>query len=367
MLATESRTENGQAETLSPMSELAPIRVAAFTGSRTVSSPRFRVRQYVPYLEKMGVQLTEFVARFGSWPPYNKALRPLWFPATLLDRLPSVLKSYGHDVTLLQREMVSTLATLERFTHRPRVFDVDDAVWLNRNSKKNFASLVGRCDGVICGNNFLQENVHHWQKETIVLPTGVNTDRFCPSPDAAMTRSRHYIGWSGQGSGLKYLSDIEPALARVLEKHKDAVLRVVCDRKPRLCMLAESQVEYITWSPENEVRTIQEMSVGLMPTEDSTWGRGKCSYKMLLYMSCGVPVVVSPFGMNSEVLSLGNVGFAAVKNSEWAERIGWLLENPERSQECGRAGRRTVEKHFSLHVLAPRLANYLRKFHNGRS
>src|SRR5215831_2933661 len=106
------------------------IRVAAFTGSRTISSPRFRVRQYIPHLRQQEIYVTEHIARFGSWPPDKKAYRPLWFPVTVLDRVPSVVRSYQYDLTLLQREMVSTLVTLERFTRRPRVLDVDDAVWL---------------------------------------------------------------------------------------------------------------------------------------------------------------------------------------------------------------------------------------------
>jgi glycosyltransferase involved in cell wall biosynthesis len=363
MPITELNTGTDQAVSLSPLA-VAPVRVAAFTGSRTVSSPRFRVRQYVPYLETLGVQITEFIARLGSWPPRNKGLRPLWFPATLLDRVPSVLKSYQYDVTLLQREMVSTLATLERFTRRPRIFDVDDAVWLNRNSEKNFASLVRMCDGVICGNSFLEEKVRQWQSETIVLPTAVDSDRFCPLSDSINHGPKKIIGWSGIGYNLKYLLDIESALALVLHGRSDVVLRVVSDQKPQFRVLESSKVEYIPWSPENEVRTIQEMFLGLMPAEDSLWARGKCSYKMLLYMACGVPVVVSPVGMNSEVLSLGNVGFGAAKSAEWTESIIWLLDNPDNGQQMGRVGRRVIEERFSLHALAPRLADYLRKFHN---
>ena len=37
--------------------------------------------------------------------------------------------SYRFDLTLLQREMLSTFVTLERLTKRPRVLDVDDAIW----------------------------------------------------------------------------------------------------------------------------------------------------------------------------------------------------------------------------------------------
>ncbi|HEY1937176.1 MAG TPA: glycosyltransferase family 4 protein [Candidatus Angelobacter sp.] len=338
------------------------IRVAAFTGGETSPSPRFRVRQYLPYLGVYGVNITEFIARFGSWPPENKSSRPFWLAATLLNRVSHVVRSYEYDVTLLQREMVSTLTTLERFTRRPRVLDVDDAVWLNRGAQKNFAALAGMCDGVICGNNFIAENVAPWNREFMVLPTAVDTQRYQPADNSRSTAQRKIIGWSGLGSGLKYLMGIEPALYKVFQRHKDSVLRIVSDVKPRLRLLDSRNIEFIQWSPENEVQTIREMSVGLMPVDDSLWSRGKCSYKMLLYMACAVPVVVSAVGMNNEVLALGNVGFGSRSEQDWVDRIGWLLDYPEDAAQMGIEGRRIVNKHFSLTVLAPQLAAYLKKF-----
>jgi glycosyltransferase involved in cell wall biosynthesis len=337
------------------------VRVAAFTGG-IESSPRFRIRQYIPYLTKYGITVTEYRARWGSWPPTNKALRPLWLPATLVDRIPSVLRSYSYDVTFLQREMISTFVTLEGLTHRPRLLDVDDAVWLNCRAGKNFPRLVRMCQGVICGNEFLAEHVRRWNSEVCILPTAVDTEQFRPAENSRPPGERPVIGWTGVASNLKYLYAIEAALAAVLEKRKDAVLRVVSSVEPKFHLLDRSRVEYIRWSPENDVQTIQPMSVGLMPIEDTDWGRGKCSYKMLLYMSCGLPVVVSPVGMNNDVLGFGNPGFAARSNAEWADALLWLLDNPAKATEIGTSGRRIVEEHYSVRVLVPRLAEYIKRF-----
>lgn len=339
------------------------LKVAAFTGSKTISSRRFRVLQYLPHLAKLGINVDEFVARLGCWPPANKIVRPLWLVGTVLDRLVPVMKSYSCDLTLLQREMVSTLITLERFTHRPRVLDVDDAVWLNNSrSRKNFISLTKMCDGVICGNNFIAENVSQWNENIIVLPTAVDTHRFYPS--LTIPPRRKIIGWSGLNAGSKYLLGIEKSLFQILKDRKDTVLRIVSDRKPDFQWLDDSMVEFIKWTPANEVQTIQEMSVGLMPLDDTLWSRGKCSYKMLLYMSCGIPVVVSPYGMNNEVLQHDQVGFGASSPSEWKEMITWLLDNPDHATKMGMAGRRVIESNYSLDALAPRLGSYLRSFYH---
>ncbi len=338
---------------------MPPLRIAAFTGGKNVPSARFRVRQYIPLLEQCGIEMDEFYSRWSSWPPITKSLRPFWLVGTVLDRIPSIVKSHRYDITFFQRELVSTLTTLEPFTARPRILDVDDAVWLNRRGHTGFKTILRMCDGAICGNAFIADYARQWHDNVRLLPTAVDTALFVPSP-ALQTGSRRIVGWSGLGVGLMYLYEIEKALLPVLDKHKDVVLRVVSEQPPRFRHLSPGRIEYIPWSPVNEVRGVQEMTIGLMPVENTPWGLGKCSYKMLLYMSCGIPVVVSPVGMNAEILAQGNLGFGPQTLSEWTDALELLLENPDQATAMGKAGREVVERHYSLNLLAPRLASFVR-------
>ena len=41
-------------------------------------------------------------------------------------------------------------------------------------------------------------------------------------------------------------------------------------------------------------------------------------------------------------------------------KVRWLLDNQEDAAQMGATGRKTVEEHFSLDVLSPRLAGYLK-------
>ncbi|MFM5906962.1 MAG: glycosyltransferase family 4 protein [Novosphingobium sp.] len=337
------------------------MKIAAFTGSRTISSRRFRVQQYIPALQTQGVEVDEYIARFGAWPPPQTWKRPGWLLANLTDRIGPALASRRYDLTLLQREFVSTMYTLERFCGRPRVVDIDDAIWLNNSrAESSTRKLVGASDGVICGNEFIAQHLGQWNDRLIVLPTAVDTDRFVPALRAASARP--IIGWSGLFAGSKFLLAIEPALKAALELRPDAVLRIVSDQRPRLDTVPSDRIEFIRWSPENEIRTIQEMSVGLMPIDDTEWSKGKCSYKMLLYMSCGIPVVVSPYGMNAEVLARGNVGFGAAHNDEWTEAIVSLIDDPKHGRMLGAEGRKVIEAHYALKSVAPRMADYLKSF-----
>jgi hypothetical protein len=137
------------------------ISVAAFTAGRNVPGSRFRVRQYIDALKQYSVELSEFYPRAGGYPPQQKWTRPFWAAASLAGRFPGIVRSYRYDVTLLQREMLSTFLTLEPLTKRPRVLDVDDAIWLNRDS--SFARKLAQIsDSVICGNSFLAEYFRQW-------------------------------------------------------------------------------------------------------------------------------------------------------------------------------------------------------------
>lgn len=338
------------------------LKVAAFTGSKNISSRRFRVFQYVKQLNDLGVIVNEHYSNFGSWPPINKIYRPFWLLLTVVDRIFPILKSYKCDVVMFQRELVSTLLTLELFSKRPRVLDVDDAIWLqNRRANRNFIRLVKKCDGIICGNDFIYNFLKFYNSNCIIIPTSVDTDRFSPIEyNHEKIYNKKIIGWSGLSSGFKYLYEIEDELYEILELHSNVVFRIVSDRQPVFKKISNSRIEFIKWSPDNEVKTIQTMTIGIMPIDDTEWSKGKCSYKMLLYMSCAIPVVVSNFGMNKEVLDKGIVGLGVDYKHDWIKHINYLLDNEENAIDMGKNGRRVIEKYYSLSSNVIVLANFLK-------
>jgi glycosyltransferase involved in cell wall biosynthesis len=331
------------------------LRVIAYTGG---PAGVFRVRQYVDPLKGAGIAVRECPSWSGSHPPQVKWVRPFWGISNLSERAVDTARSLAYDLVFFQREMLSTFVTWERFARRPRIFDIDDAIWVHRGG--GFARrLAALCDHVICGNQFLAAEFSRWNPNVSILPTPVDVHRFCPR-ETENNSERPIIGWMGLSSNLVSLYQIEKALAEVLRRHPRAVLRIVSGAEPKFRNLPAEQVEYIPWTPENESSTMQEMTVGIMPLEDNLFTRGKCSYKMLLYMASGLPVVVSPVGMNAEVLGKGNVGFAAANESEWVEHLDRLLRDPGLRSRMGEAGRNVVVENYSVEVLAPKLAETLR-------
>jgi len=132
------------------------LKVLAYTGGRNAPSHVFRVRQYVQPLKDAGIDLCECPSSAGAIPPARKWVRPLWGLWNVGERAPHAARSFAYDVVFFQRELLSTFVTWEPLTKRPRVFDVDDAIWVHRGG--GFARrLAGLSDHVICGNHFLAE------------------------------------------------------------------------------------------------------------------------------------------------------------------------------------------------------------------
>ena len=102
-------------------------------------------------------------------------------------------------------------------------------------------------------------------------------------------------------------------------------------------------LELIAWSEDTEVDAIQSMDIGVMPLPDTPWASGKCGYKLIQYMACGLPVVASPVGVNKEIVEHGVNGFLAESDKEWRSAIETLLSDADLRRRMGAAGRKKVE------------------------
>ena len=75
--------------------------------------------------------------------------------------------------------------------------------------------------------------------------------------------------------------------------------------------------------------------------------------KTLLYMASGVPALVSPVGVNREMVVDGRTGFLADAEAAWTDRLLAYLRDPDLRDAHGRAGREAAAD-WSLEALAPR-------------
>jgi glycosyltransferase involved in cell wall biosynthesis len=339
------------------------LKVAAFTGEMNDPSSRYRIRQFIDILKEHEIEVDDYFSKKGKYPPMQKSKRIIWGLSSLLERFIQVIRvnRKNYDCVFLQREMISTLNTFENMTIGPRILDVDDAIHLHRNGSF-IQKIAEKSDAVICGNRNLAKVFEKWNKHIYIVPTAVDTSKYMPSPKKK-DQKKITIGWVGTSGGFNYLYKIEKALSQILSSHENVELLIVSNSEPKFNSI--KNVRFMKWNEKTEVENFQDIDIGIMPLHNDEWSRGKCSYKMLLYMSCEIPVVVSPVGMNADVLEMGNIGFGAKNDdSDWMESLETLIKNQSIREEMGKAGRKVVLDHYSMDVIAKQISSILKKVAN---
>jgi glycosyltransferase involved in cell wall biosynthesis len=341
---------------------------------------RFRIAQFIPYLESVGIDVTLrslFTPGFFRlvYKPRHYVRKAVTFAALAVKRLDSLRDASQFDVVFIYREMFPIgPAVVERLLalrdHPAVVFDFDDAIFLPSVSDANrliaalkyprkVASIIRHSDHVIAGNEYLAAYARRFSDEVTTIPTCVDTDRFAPSANRAAGRddARPVVGWIGSPTTASYIHALTPVLKRVHERHP-FVLRVSGAGEPML--VPGLVIDNAAWSLEREVELFNTCDVGVYPLTDDEWSKGKCGFKAIEFMACGVPVVASAVGVNREIIQDGVNGFLAETADEWVDKLGRLLKDRELRCRFATAGRRTVEERYSLSVNAPKLAATLR-------
>ena len=337
---------------------------------------RFRVAQYIPYLESQGIDLT--IAPFYSREFFELVYRPghylekgAHFLRQTAARFATVARRGRHDLVFIYREafpigpplIEATLAALKM----PLVYDFDDAVFLENTSDANrrvarlkcpgkIASIIRRCDQVIAGNEYLAAFARRHNASVHVIPTSVDVDLFVPRADAPAPGAPPVVGWIGTPTTAAYLESLGPVL-QALARDRDLVFRVAGANAA--VRIPGVHIDHRPWSLDREVELFNTCDIGVYPLRDEEWAKGKCGFKAIQFMACGVPVVAAAVGVNREIVDDGVNGFLASTADEWQAKLRRLLDDPQLRQRMGAAGRRTIQERYSTHVNAPRIADVL--------
>jgi glycosyltransferase involved in cell wall biosynthesis len=209
---------------------------------------------------------------------------------------------------------------------------------------------------VTVGNGYLAERARSAGAGRVeFIPTVIDLDRYPETPPEDRAGGPPRVVWIGSPSSCRYLNLLRDPLMQ-LRKRIEFKLRIIGGTAPDLPGV---DIEAVPWSEETEVASLRECQIGVMPLFDSPWERGKCGYKLIQYMACGLPVVASPVGVNREIVRAGENGLLAGTTGEWVEVLDRLLANRDLRHEMGRAGRKRVEEEYCTQRVAPRLLELL--------
>ena len=329
-------------------------------------SQRFRFEQYYDLLTSQG-----FIYSVKSF--YSlKAWKQLHQPGNYLQKIVAVLTSIVHrklllftipnyDVVFIHREVAHIGPPIFEFIiakifRKKIIYDFDDAIWLPNysahNAKFHKLKAYGKvkyickwATKVSCGNTYLANWAKQYNRNVIINPTTIDTDHY---HNTCLYHKKDnevpVIGWTGTLTTIQYLEFLVPILQELEQKYTFKFV-VISNEKPNWNL---KSLEFIKWSKASEIEDLMTFDIGVMPLKEDVWAKGKCGFKALQYMSLGVPAIVSPVGVNINIVDDGVNGFIASTPEEWKNTLAQFLQHPEKVKEMAKAARKKIVENYSV-------------------
>ncbi len=303
-------------------------------------SQRFRFEQYYSILESNGVSVTSrsFLTLKGWQVLYSsgngllKAFHVLW---GYFRRVRHLFETLRADYVFVHREAAPLGPPIIEFVvakiFRKRIiYDFDDSIWIPNTSKQNSMASFWKWNGKvksICkwsrcisvGNEYLAEFALIYNDRVYVVPTTIDNSKVGRGAPVTEVTT---LGWTGTHSTLKYLEQIADEINPIIDDY-GLKFKVICNQEPSFFL---KNMMYKKWSKESEVEDLSRIDIGLMPLDEDDWSKGKCGFKALQYMALGIPCVISPVGVNKQIINDSSAGLLS-EEGEWAKKIEMIVKD----------------------------------------
>lgn len=330
----------------------------------TAPGQRFRYEHYLPLLDQENISYDyhtffdygTYKILYTSGHMFKKILGVL---KGFIRRFKHVYLSRNYDYIFIFRE-VSPIGgpvfewIMAVWLSKKIIYDFDDAIWLSDPSEKKLISFVKWKSkvGLICkwshkvvvGNSFLANYARQKNASTFIIPTVVNASTY-HVPSAYVKENKiPVIGWTGTHSTLPYLQSIMP----VLRDLRDIIpfnFLIIANKNPNY---KDDFVIFEPWNKMSEIEDLQKIDIGIMPLTKNLWSEGKCGFKIIQYLSLGIPAVASDVGVNKEIISDGENGYICQSKKDWINALRILLTDHQKRKLMGENGRLKVIKQYSV-------------------
>jgi glycosyltransferase involved in cell wall biosynthesis len=338
-------------------------------------SQRFRFEQYFPYLKE-----NNFEVHFSPFLDH-KTWKTLYSQGKTIQKVIGVVRSflkrvallftlYKYDFIFIHREASHVGPPIFEFLiakvfRKKYNYDFDDAIWLANYSETNarFHRLkaywkVSYCikwaHSVSAGNDYLAKYASKFNSNIFVIPTTIDTENH-HKIDTDHNQEKLVIGWTGTHTTMRYLDAIVPIIKDLEEKY-DFEFLIISNESPNYEL---KSLRFVKWKRETEIEDLARISIGVMPLEMDIWSEGKCGFKGLQYMSLGIPALMSPVGVNTQIVTHGYNGYLPMKSDDWKNYLESLLIDTDLRKRIGLAGKKTIHERYSVKANE---INYLKLF-----
>jgi glycosyltransferase involved in cell wall biosynthesis len=275
----------------------------------------------------------------------------------------------------LEKELFPWLPyKLESFLlgHKHLILDIDDAIFHNYDQHsfwlirlvlgRKIDKLMKRSDAVFAGSPYIADRARKSGAVNVILvPTSVNPNIYLPIKNSALP-DKVTVVWIGSPSTVQYLSVLRDTFDLLSENYSYELVIIGASASN----INLKNTRFVKWSEKEEAKLVGECDIGIMPLPDTPFERGKCGYKLLQYMSCELPVVASPVGVNSQIVDHGKNGYLADTPSEWYSCLEVLIQNAILRKRLGLNGRKKVQEFYAHTYVESIIVNYMIKIKDDR-
>lgn len=337
-------------------------------------SQRFRFEQYLDFLKLKGY---EYDFSFLISPEDDKIFyssgntfqKGIIFLKCFFKRLKDVLNANNYDIIFIQREafMTGTVFFEKQFARSGAkvIFDFDDSIWMQNVSEANkrfsflkdaskTSKIIALSDMIFAGNQYLADYAKPFNSNIRIVPTTIDTEEY--QRMVLPKEEKICIGWSGSITTIQHFKFAVPALLKIRKKYGDRIkIKVIGDANYKNDKL---DVISMNWNKQDELKELSSFDIGIMPLPDDEWAKGKCGLKGLQYMALEIPTIMSPVGVNSEIIQSKVNGFLATTDDDYVNAITVLIEDEILRKKIGAEGRKTVVEKFSVKALQQKYLEY---------
>lgn len=311
---------------------VASSRQRAFYVARALTARGYTVSVHAPNTHASGLSLV----RTGD----VVVLQKLFFKKTFLFRL-----------WMMRRKIRFRL-----------IFDFDDAVYLHSPLLARF--LCRAADAVTVGNETLATWARPHARSVYLVPTALPFEVYARYGRNRRKKNETFvIGWIGDAAAhIDNLRLLVPVFSILIQKNRPFLFHLVgangshaaCAPFRALSGLHMVVTDTLEWSDDSIVaQTVGGFDVGVMPLLDTPWNEGKCLFKAIEYMACGVVPVASPLSGVRTLIEDGRNGFMRDSVGLWVEAIERLMDDEQLSASMGSAAQETVRLGYSYEATLP--------------
>jgi L-malate glycosyltransferase len=325
--------------------------------------------------ERLGIPTTTITGTTGSL-----RLHPLHTPRALADMSAAALQvsraARRHRTELVHANSIRAgiILALARLSPAATVVHIRDCLPPSPVTTTTMRLIAATATTLVANSEYTARSVRAAAPGACleVVHNPVDLERWDPAR-IDRTRARAALGQAGErGLLLGVVAQLSPwkgqdtaieALKLLREDEIDAHLLLIGSAKfvaratrfdnesyvARLRKLVSDAGldDRVSWLGEREdvPELVRALDVLLLPSWQEPFGRA-----LIEAMALNVPVIATDVGGPAEIIEDGHEGYLVPprKPEAWAQALRRFAEDPKRGREIGRAGRRRVEREFTL-------------------